>query len=140
MKRITVLLVDDNTIVRKAFRKVVEDTEDLEVLGEAKNGAQAVAMAKNLFPDVVLMDITMPVLDGLQATRQLLEALPETKVLMLSVHSEDSYVTEAVSAGAKGYLVKLTAVNAVCPAIREVHRGNSYFSPSISSRLRQTLP
>ena len=137
MKRITVLLADDNRVVRKEFRKILELEDDLEVVGEAKNGHQAVAMVKKLRPALVLMDVAMPLLNGLQATRQILKAVPATKVLMLSAHSDDVYVEEATNSGAMGYLIKYTAANFVCPAIREVHKGNTFFSPSIPKRLHK---
>jgi len=137
MKRITVLLADDNRVVRREFRKILELEDDLEVVGEAKNGLQAVAMVKKLHPELVLMDIAMPLLNGLHATRQILKATPATKVLMLSAHSDDAYVQEAMNAGAMGYLIKHTSAARVCPALREVHKGNTYFSPSIPSRLRK---
>jgi DNA-binding NarL/FixJ family response regulator len=138
MKRITVLLADDDGVMRKLFRKILELEDDLEVVGEAKNGNQAVAMVKNLRPAVVLMDITMPVLNGLQATRQILEnALSPTKVLMLSVHGDEAYVVEAVDSGAMGYLIKHACADTVCHAIREVQKGNTFFSPSIPKRLHK---
>jgi len=137
MKRISVLLADDNASVRTEFRNLLELETDLKVVGEAKNGREAVRMVKKLRPAVVLMDIAMPLLNGLQATFQILKALPATKVLMLSAHSEDVYVEEATKYGAMGYLVKQTAAESVCPAIREVQKGNAFFSPSISSYLRR---
>lgn len=137
MKRITVLLADDNRVVRKAFRMILEREGDLEVVGEAKNGRQAVEMAKKLHPALVLMDIAMPLLNGLQATRQILKAAPATKVLMLSVHSDDVYVEEATDAGAMGYLIKHTSSSNVCPAIRELQKGNTFYSPSIPRRLHK---
>lgn len=137
MKRITVLLADDNKFVRKEFRKILELEDDLEVVGEAKNGHEAVAMAKKLRPKLVLMDVTMPLLNGLQATRQIIKAAPATKVLMLSAHSYEAYIIESVNSGAKGYLIKPTAANNVCAAIREVHKGNTFFSPSIPKRLHK---
>ncbi|MCX6927104.1 MAG: response regulator transcription factor [Verrucomicrobia bacterium] len=137
MKRITVLLADDNRVVRTEFRKLLELEDDLEVVGEAKNGLQAVAMANRLHPELVLMDIAMPLLNGLQATRQILKAAPATKVLMLSAHSDDVYVEEATKSGAVGYLVKQTAADSVCSAIRQLQKGNTSFSPSIPSRLHK---
>jgi DNA-binding NarL/FixJ family response regulator len=137
MKRITVLLADDNKVVRTEFRKLLELEDDLEVVGEAKNGLQAVAMVKKLHPELVLMDIAMPLLNGLQATRQILKANPATKVLMLSAHSDDVYVEEATKSGAVGYLVKQTAADSVCSAIRQLQKRNTSFSPSIPSRLHK---
>jgi DNA-binding NarL/FixJ family response regulator len=103
MKRITVLLADDNRVVRTEFRKILELEDDLEVVGEAKNGRQAVALVKKLRPALVLMDVTMPLLNGLQATGQILKAVPATKVLMLSAHSDEAYIAEAINTGAMGY-------------------------------------
>jgi DNA-binding NarL/FixJ family response regulator len=137
MKRITVLLADDNKFTRTGFRKILELEDDLEIVGEAKNGREAVTMVKKLRPALVLMDIAMPLLNGLQATRQILEAAPATKVLILSAHSDDVYIEEATNSGAMGYLIKQTSADSVCPAIREVQKGNTFFSPSIPSRLRK---
>lgn len=137
MKRITVLLADDNRGVRRGFRKILEVEDDLEVVGEAKNGLQAVSMVKKLRPALVLMDIGMPLLNGLQATCKILEAVPATKVLILSAHSDDVYIEEANNSGAVGYLLKQTCADCVCPAIREVEKGNTFFSPSIPRRLRK---
>ena len=136
MKRISVLLADDNRGVRKVFREILEREDDIEVVGEAKNGNQAVAMVKKLRPALVLMDFAMPLLNGSQATRQILEASP-TKVLMLSSHSDEAYVVEAVDSGAMGYLIKHTCAGTVCHAIREVQKGNTFFSPSIPKRLHK---
>jgi DNA-binding NarL/FixJ family response regulator len=137
MKRITVLLADDNGVVRKDFKKILELEDDLEVVGEAKNGHQAVAMVKKLRPALVLMDVTMPLLNGLQATCQILKAVPATRVLMLSAHNDEAYIVEAISSGAMGYLIKQTSSDDVCTAIREVYKGNTFFSPSIPGRLHK---
>ncbi|MEY2409337.1 MAG: hypothetical protein QOF48_2007 [Verrucomicrobiota bacterium] len=137
MKRITVLLAEDHTIVREGFRKMLELEDDFEVAGEAQDGRQAVVLAKKLRPAVVLMDIAMPLLNGLEATRQVLKALPATKVLMLSAHSDDAYVTNATQAGAVGFLLKQTSAHDVCRAIREVQKGNKFFSPSVAKRLQK---
>src|SRR5271156_5063910 len=100
MKRITVLLADDNGLVRKEFKKILQLEHDLEMVGEAKNGHEAVAMVKKLRPALVLMDVAMPLLNGLQATCQILKAVPATKVLMLSAHCDEAYVVEAINSGA----------------------------------------
>jgi DNA-binding NarL/FixJ family response regulator len=135
MKKITVLLAEDHTIVREGFRKMLELEDDLEVAGEAQDGRQAVALAIKLRPAVVLMDIAMPLLNGLEATRQVLKAVPGTKVLILSAHSDDAYVQNATESGAVGFLLKQTSAHDVCRAIREVQKGKTFFSPSISKRL-----
>ena len=138
MKPITVLLADDNQVVREEFRKLLELEDDLEVVGEAINGLQALDLAQNLRPALVLMDVTMPgKLNGLQATRQILKVAPATKVLMLSAYNDEVYVEEAINSGAMGYLVKQTSADNVCLAIREIHEGNTFFSPSIPRHLRK---
>ena len=137
MKRITVLLADHNRVVRTEFRKILELEDDLEVVGEANNGRQAVAKVKKLRPALVLMDVSMPLLNGLEATRQILKAHPKTKVLMLSAHSDEGYIVESINAGARGYLLKQSSIENVCDAIREVQKGNTYFSPSIPRRLHK---
>ena len=138
MKPITVLLADDNQVVREEFRKLLELEDDLEVVGEAINGVQALDLAQNLQPALVLMDVTMPgILNGLQATRQILKVAPATKVLMLSAYNDEVYVEEAINSGAMGYLVKQTSADNVCLAIREIHEGNTFFSPSIPRHLRK---
>jgi DNA-binding NarL/FixJ family response regulator len=140
MKKITVLLVDDHTIVREGFRKMLELDCDVEIVGEAQDGRKAVALAKKFHPDVVLMDIAMPLLNGLEAARQLQKESPATKVLMLSAHSDDAYVQSATDAGAVGFLLKQTSSHDVCRAIREVHAGKTFFSPAISERQARLHP
>src|SRR5471032_2665478 len=137
MKPITVLLAEDHMIVREGFRKMLELEDDFEVVAEAPDGRQAVALAKKFHPDVVLMDIAMPLLNGLEATRQVLKALPATKVLMLSAHSDDAYVQNATESGAVGFLLKQTSAHDVCRAIREVNNGKTFFSPSLAKRMNE---
>jgi DNA-binding NarL/FixJ family response regulator len=129
MKKITVLLADDSQLVCRDIREMLERENDLEVVGEARNGREAVALAKKIRPALVLMDVAMPLLNGLQATRQILKAVPATKVLMLSVHDDKVYVEEALKSGAMGYLIKHTAINNLCRAIRQVHKGKTFFKP-----------
>src|SRR6185369_16300091 len=109
---------------------------DIEIVGEAETGRQAVQLAKKLNPAVVVMDIAMPQLNGLEATRQILAALPATRVIMLSAHSDDAYVEQATAAGAKGYLIKQASSHSLCEAIREVEKGHTFFSPSIGKHLK----
>jgi len=141
MKKITVLLADDHMIVREGFRKMLELEKDLEIVGEAKDGREAVALAKKLHPAVVLMDIAMPLLNGLEATRQVLKEVSGTKVLMLSTHNDDAYVHTATESGASGFLLKQTSAHQVCQAIREVAAGKTFFSPTLARHMeKQKLP
>ena len=135
MQKITVLLADDHTVVRQGLRALLEAEEDMTVVGEAENGRQAVQMAKRLQPEVVVMDIAMPQLNGLEATRQLTKESPKSRVLILSSYSDDEYVQQLTDAGASGYLVKQTAATDLVAAIREARKGNAFFSPTISKRL-----
>jgi len=128
MSRITVLLADDHTIVRQGFRKLVELDHHLSVVGEATDGHIAVEMAVKLRPDVVIMDIAMPHLSGLAATRQLLKVQPAARILMLSAHGDESYIKGAMEAGAKGYLIKQASIEDVSQAIHSVHQGKPFFS------------
>lgn len=137
MKRITVLLAEDHMVVREGFRKLLELEDDIEGVGEAQTGRQAVAMVKKLCPAVVLMDIAMPLLNGLEATRQVLKSVPATKVLMLSAHSDDAYIKGATEAGAVGFLLKQTSSHALSQATREVQKGNTFFTPAAAKRLQQ---
>ncbi len=121
-------------IVREGLRKMLELEPDFDVVGEAQDGRKAIALATKLRPNVVLMDIAMPLLNGLEAARQILKTVPNTKVLMLSAHSDDAYVKNATESGAVGFLLKQTSAQDVCRAIREVQKGNTFFSPSISKR------
>jgi DNA-binding NarL/FixJ family response regulator len=128
--------VDDHTVVRQGLRALLRPEEDIEVVGEAENGRQAVTAAKRNPPDVVIMDVAMPLLNGLEATRQILKTLPATKVLVLTSYSDDDCVQQLTEAGVSGYLIKQTAANDLLKAIREVQKGNAFFSPTIAKRLR----
>lgn len=136
MEKITVLLADDHTVVRQGLRALLIAEGDIDIVGEAENGREAVQLVKKLLPDVVVMDIAMPQLNGLEATRQITRAVPSTKVLVLSSYSDDDYVQQLTEAGAAGYLVKQTAANDLLKAIREAQKGNAFFSPAIAKRLR----
>lgn len=135
--RITVLLAEDHLIVREGLRRLLETEPDIEVIGEAKNGRQALALAQKLCPSIIVMDIAMPQLNGLEATRQILQTLPGAKVLMLSAHSDIAYVEQAITFGASGFLLKQSSAHVLANAIREIVKGNTYFSPSISKGLQQ---
>jgi DNA-binding NarL/FixJ family response regulator len=133
--RITVLLADDHTVVREGLRKLLEAEGDIQVIGEAANGREAVSQAKTLRPDVIVMDIAMPGLNGFEATRQIRKVMPDARVLILSAHSDESYVEQVIALGAFGYMVKQTSAHVLSVAVREIHKGNSYFSASISRKV-----
>src|SRR5438094_220034 len=136
MKRITVLLAEDHQIVREGFRSLLEHESDIEVVGEAETGRQAVQLTRKLRPAVVVMDIAMPLLNGLEATRQIRKDFPETKVLILSAHSDDAYVEQVAMLGAAGFLLKQTSSHVLATAIREVQKGATFYSPSITKRVQ----
>jgi DNA-binding NarL/FixJ family response regulator len=135
MKRITVVLADDHMIVREGFRRLLEVEADLVVIGEAETGRQAVQLTTKLRPAVVVMDIAMPLLNGLEATRQIRKAVPESKVLILSAHSDDAYIEQAIESGASGFLLKHSPAHVLSHAIRDVQKGKTVFSASIVRRL-----
>ncbi len=134
MSTITVLLAEDHQIVREGLRAMLNLETDMKVIGEAENGRQAVEFVTRMRPDVVVMDIAMPLLNGMEATRQILHTFPDTRVLVLSAHSDDAYVAMVMAIGASGYLIKQTAAHVLPEAIRAVHQGNNYFSPIIAKR------
>jgi DNA-binding NarL/FixJ family response regulator len=135
MEKIKVLLADDHTVVRQGLRVLLEAEPDIAVVGEAANGREAVQLTKKLMPDVVVMDIAMPNLNGLEATRQIAKEVPTAKLLVLSSYNDDEYVHQITSAGATGYLLKQTAATELIKAVREARRGNAFFSPVVSRRL-----
>jgi DNA-binding NarL/FixJ family response regulator len=137
MNQITVLLADDHTVVRQGLRLLLETQRDIVVVGEAGDGREAVQLTKKLQPDIIVLDVAMPTLNGLEAARQIRRDIPQTKVLVLSTYSDDEYVQQLIEEGAAGYLIKQTAATDLLKAIREVHKGNAYFSPAISKRLMQ---
>jgi two-component system, NarL family, response regulator NreC len=126
-----VLLADDHVLIRAGLRMVVDAQPDLTVVGEAGDGREAVAMADSLKPDVVVMDIGMPTLNGIEAAHQVREKLPETQIVMLSMHSDEGYVLRALKAGAKAYLLKDSAETDLARAIRAAAEGKSFFSPAV---------
>ena len=137
MKSLTILLADDHTVVREGLRALLETTDDIAVAGEATTGREAVELARTLHPDVVLMDVAMPKLNGCEATRQILLDNPAAKVLVLSASSDDERVAQLVAVGARGFLEKQSSGQILLRAIREVGAGKTSFSPGITRRLRQ---
>jgi DNA-binding NarL/FixJ family response regulator len=135
VSRITVLLADDHRVVLEGLRALLQTESDIEIVGEAETGRQAVRLAKALKPDVVVMDIAMPQLNGLEATRQITRAVPSSRVLILSSYCEDEYVDQLIESGATGYLLKQAAFTDVVRGIREAKKGNKFFSPAVSTRL-----
>ncbi len=136
-KQITVLIADDHVIVREGLRKLLETESDIKVVGEASTGRIAVDMALKLQPDVIVMDIAMPQMNGLEATRQIRKESPESKIIILSAHSDDAYVEGVMALGANGYLIKQSSAHVLSEAIREVHKGKAFYSPTISKRLNK---
>jgi DNA-binding NarL/FixJ family response regulator len=129
--KITVLLVDDHSLVRRGFRRMLEDEPDMHVVGEAGDGEEAIKLAKEHRPRVVVMDCALPGMNGLAATREILEHLPDTAILMLSMHTESTWVRQAIDAGAKGYMLKNALDLELGAAIRKVAAGESVFDPQV---------
>jgi two-component system response regulator NreC len=129
--KITVLLVDDHAIVRRGFRRMLADDETLEVVGEASNGLEAVRLAEKLRPQVIVMDCALPEMTGLEATRKILQSHPETAILILSMHSEDTLVRQALDAGARGYVLKNAMDLDLARAIKSVAAGKSVIDPQV---------
>ncbi len=131
---IKILLAEDHTIVREGIRELFKHETDFEIVAEAENGRQAVYLAAELCPDVIVMDVAMPNLNGIEATRQILHSKPDTRIIMLSAHADEAYVEKAMALGAAGYLIKQSASDELSTAIRQVYNGKTYFSPDISNR------
>jgi DNA-binding NarL/FixJ family response regulator len=136
VKQITVLLAEDHANFRKSLKFLIEADGDIKVVGEAKNGREAVQLTGTLHPEVIVMDIAMPLLNGLQATQQIIENHPATRVLILSAHPDPEYIKQAVILGASGYLIKQSSSQVLAHAIREVIKGNSFFCAPIAKPLR----
>ncbi|MCJ7537017.1 MAG: response regulator transcription factor [Anaerolineales bacterium] len=132
MSPIRVLLADDHTILREGIRALIEDQGDMEVVGEAENGQATVKMVAQLLPDVVVMDIAMPLLNGLEATRQIRRDFPQVKVLILTMHENEEYIRQVLTAGALGYVLKDAAARDLLGAIRTVYQGEAVLSPAIT--------
>jgi two-component system response regulator NreC len=135
VSKITVLLAEDHTIVRKGLRSLLESRADIEVVGEAENGREAIDRVEELRPDVVVMDIGMPGLNGLEATRRIKKRFGDVQVLILTVHTGEEYILQILRAGASGYLVKHAAPEELISAIQAVHQGEAFLSPSISKKV-----
>ena len=134
-ERIRVLIVDDHALFRRGLMLVLESEDGIDVVGEADDGEDAIAKAEQLAPDVVLMDVRMPRISGIEATRRLAEALPTTKIIMLTVSDEEEDLYEAIKAGATGYLLKEISIEEVADAVRAVTQGQTLISPSMASKL-----
>jgi DNA-binding NarL/FixJ family response regulator len=134
--QITVLLVEDNGSYRRSLKVLVESDGEIEVIGQGKNGLEAVRLNKTLHPDVIVMDIAMPLMNGLQATERIMEHSPKTRILILSAHPDPEYIKQAVICGASGYLIKQSSTHVLAQAVREVFDGNSFFCAPIARPLR----
>ena len=133
-QRISVLLVDDHSLVRRGFRRMLEDEADIRVVGEASDGEEAVKLARSLKPQVIVMDCALPGINGLQATRKILQLLPETLVLMLSMHTEETWVRQAIDAGARGYVLKNAMDLELSSAIRRLVKGETVLDDQLSKQ------
>jgi DNA-binding NarL/FixJ family response regulator len=132
MKALRILLADDHTVVRQGLRKVLEERPEWQVVAEAGDGRDAVRLAEEFRPDVAVVDVAMPLLNGIEATRQITKRVPQTRVLVLSMYSDEAYVTQILQAGATGYLLKDSADVDLLKAVGEAARGRSFFSPAIA--------
>ncbi len=137
MSNISVLLVDDHNIVRQGLRALFTAEGDITIIAEAQTGREAVQLALKHHPEIVVMDLAMPLLNGWEATRQILKVVPTAKIVVLSTYGDDEHIQQAIAAGAAAYLLKQTAAADLVKAIREVRKGNAYFSPAIAKRLRE---
>ena len=135
MKKIRVLIVDDHTLVREGVRAMLALASDIEDVGEAANGKEALEKTEQLLPDVVLMDLAMPIMGGLEATRRISRQFPGSRVLALTQYDDSEYVIPVIEAGARGYITKMAAFSELATAIQSVYRGESYLSPTAASAL-----
>jgi DNA-binding NarL/FixJ family response regulator len=132
MNKISVLLVDDHTIVRQGLRSLLEAEKEIEIIGEASKGSVALELVHSLKPSVVIMDISMPDMNGIHATERICNENPSAKVLVLSMYIEEEFIHQVIQAGAMGYLIKQTASTDLINAVKEIHNGNAFFSPAVS--------
>lgn len=133
MSKVRILLGDDHTLVRQGFRKIIEERPEWEVVAEASDGREVVKLTAAVLPDIVILDIGMPLLNGIEATRQIVHRFPDIPVLILSMHAEEAYVTQAMKAGARGYLLKDSADVELIRGVAAVAAGKSFFSPGVAS-------
>jgi two-component system, NarL family, response regulator NreC len=133
MKRIRILLADDHAVVRQGFKMILAAQPDMEIVGEAGNGRETIELAEKLRPEVVVMDVSMPELNGIEATRRLASSTPHTRVVALSMHKDSVYVREILRAGARGYLLKESLAGDLVAAVRAVASGEGYLSPAVSN-------
>lgn len=139
MEKIRLLLADDHVLVRKGIMAMLESEKEIEIVGEANNGIEALEMSKKLTPDILIIDIRMPEMNGLEATSKLHEYSPNTKALILSMHDSDDYVLQSLEVGAYGYLLKDTEKNEFLKALHQVQQGNKYYSGTVSNALASQL-
>ena len=137
MKKLRILLADDHTVMRSGLRALLERQNNLEVIGEADNGRDAVSLSSSLSPDVVVMDVAMPLLNGIEAAKFILKQSPSTSIVMLSMHSDESYVMRSLNAGARGYLLKDSAAAELLSALDAVSHGKSFFSSAVRRLLAE---
>ncbi|WAA13969.1 response regulator transcription factor [Fervidibacillus halotolerans] len=135
MKKTKIVIIDDHQLYREGIKKILEFEQDFEIVGEGKDGVEAIDLVKKYKPDVVLMDINMPNVNGVEATRRLIETYPTVKVIILSIHDDENYVTHAMQTGATGYLLKEMDVDALIEAVRVVAEGGSYLHPKVTHNL-----
>lgn len=136
MSSISLLVADDHNIIRSGLCALLKNEPDFNIVGEATSGRAAVTLAVQLSPNILIMDIAMPLLNGVEATRQVVRECPSTKVIVLSAYDDDQHIEAVMAVGAAAYLLKHTAAAEICQAVREVHKGNAYFSPAVAERLR----
>ncbi|WP_062354102.1 response regulator [Bacillus kwashiorkori] len=135
MKKTKILIIDDHQLYREGIKKILEFESSLEVVGEGKDGDEAVELVKSLKPDVVIMDINMPHMNGVEATRELVQKYPKTKIIILSIHDDETYVSHALQTGASGYLLKEMDVESLIEAVKVVADGGSYLHPKVTHNL-----
>jgi DNA-binding NarL/FixJ family response regulator len=135
MSQIKLLVADDHTIIRNGICALLKNEPDFQIVGEAKTGREAVRMSIELSPDILIMDLAMPLLNGMEATRQVVHECPDIKIIVLSAYQDDAHMEASIAAGAAGYLLKASAAADIVQAVKEVHKGNAYFSPLVAERL-----